>query len=446
MNVRATSSQAVASRASTQAETVEFLVVGAGVAGSCIADGLRRLGHEVVLVDRASGRPNRFRGEYLQPSAVQRLVRMGFGEALLDASFPLRRLHFRDLRSPRRGVGGETWIEYPDSTEARAIQHVDLIEGLRAIAEDTLGSDMMMGTRVEAASQGFDPDVPEVVLRSADGSTRRLRPRWILGCDGRGSLVRRWMGGAECPPTGRVAWLGKRELLAGALLEGASGLPEHVEVVRTRRNGTLWTFPLGSGLQRVYWNLPAAGGPRRAEITAGLHAVLDEARPHLGCEGGRMRDVTAAPSNPAWLGPAARGRLVLAGDALAVTSPLGGQGISCASAHVERLLQSVSDRRGAPEPFDTQSLRGYEAEARARYREVRTLNFHIYHLFYSRGPVKGLTRLVVDSWRRNPERLVRLGDLFGGTRAQPLRLREVPALMGLPTPHSRRALTERLQA
>ena len=60
----------------------DFLILGAGIAGTALAVALKKKGLQVLLIERDSSPRERFKGEFLQSYAVKQLLSLGF-----DASF-----------------------------------------------------------------------------------------------------------------------------------------------------------------------------------------------------------------------------------------------------------------------------------------------------------------------------------------------------------------------
>ena len=410
---------------------MEFLVVGAGVAGVAIATGLRALGREVLLVERDASPALRFRGEYLQPSAVAVLSALGLDSVLDGASVPISSLHFRDMETPHGTPRAETWIRYPEG-QARAIPHHALVGRLQAIAAERLGADFVRGVSLDTIRSGRDFCASPMVHIEASGSFDRwIRPRWVIACDGRDSKIRGWVGGPPCPPNGPVTVGARTELIVGGLGRSRLARTDVVEVVRTPHDGTLWLFALTPDTVRLYWNVAAGKDLKKTELHRRLGAVVQTAEAVIGPVTDRIEEVAAAPAMSGWLGPASSGRVVFAGDSVAVTTPLGGQGMTCATRHAALLLAEVERRRGKAHALDLPGVLRYDAGVRRHHREIALLNFGIYHLFYAPGRLRAPTRHVLASWAHDAGALSRIGQLFGGSAEHPLKVGEVPHLWGL---------------
>jgi 2-polyprenyl-6-methoxyphenol hydroxylase-like FAD-dependent oxidoreductase len=126
----------------------------------------------------------------------------------------------------------------------------------------------------------------------------------------------------------------------------------------------------------------------------------------------------------------------LMGDALAVTTPLGGQGMTCGLFHVEHVLNFLKNHRAANlkndwilEDLKTQ----HDQKARYIFTHFTVLNTGLYFLFFSRKPFgKKLTQHVLSNWNRDPSHVDRLAALFGGIDLDTPSVLEVMKLWGVP--------------
>jgi 2-polyprenyl-6-methoxyphenol hydroxylase-like FAD-dependent oxidoreductase len=406
------------------------LIVGGGVAGCALAVGLVRAGRRAILVERESEAGDHFRGEFMQPAAVAALTRLGFGPVVDGAgSATLDELVFIDIAAWPDRLAGSTSIRYPAGQSARGLPHQTLVRGLRDVARSVLGDDFWEGA--QATPQGDLGDgatLPDFVL-AAPGRQARVQPAWVVGCDGRSSQTRRWMQGKALTTRTTPAPLATRDLLVGAELLEPPACPGRVEVVRTPGEGTVWLFPLGADRQRVYLNIGADDAPKGAAgLTVALQQRLDRLAPLLGPMTVAPGSTRAAPAGTAWLGPPARGRALLAGDATAICTPLSGQGMSCALLHVESLMTLLGETDPVPSALGAQ----YAPLVEARFRQVQLLSLGLVHQFFSRSPaVRALSPWVMRRWNADPGLRARIGEWFGGQGGPPLRRREFIRLLGV---------------
>src|SRR4051812_41620398 len=111
--------------------TPEILVIGGSLAGCAAAVSLQQRGFDVLVVEREREVRDRFKGEYLQPLAVQTLRRLGFSELVEGPdTFRIHRLRFRDLDDDEQTILADTVIEYPEGTYAAILPQKKLVMGL----------------------------------------------------------------------------------------------------------------------------------------------------------------------------------------------------------------------------------------------------------------------------------------------------------------------------
>ena len=170
----------------------DIIIVGAGVTGCAaavaLADGQRRI---LVLEARQNHKP-RFAGELIHPTGAQVLDDLGFlptlrrhggmditGFAVVPSKDePSLRLPYHEI--PRNRPTGF------------AMEHRDLVDGMREVLRQTPGVEVRMGHKVDEILRDGSGRVCGV--RSGEHT---LRARLVLGCDGRHSKVRPLLGLSE---------------------------------------------------------------------------------------------------------------------------------------------------------------------------------------------------------------------------------------------------------
>ncbi|MFD7644654.1 rifampin monooxygenase [Kitasatospora sp. NPDC059795] len=290
---------------------IDVVVVGGGPTGLMLACELRLHGVEVVVLERLTAPTGESRGQGLHARSVEVMAQRGLLERCRAVS--------REFR-----VGGlfggvlKDWPEGMDTAHPYGLAMPQPVtERLLAERAAELGAELRRGCEVVGLAQ----DEEGVEVEAADGS--RLRARWLVGCDGGRSTVRR-LAGVAFP--GEAATV---ETLLGQM--SATEDPERVAEVVARVRRTELRFglqPEGDGQYRVV--VPADG---IAEDRAAA-PTLDDFRRQLRAVAGTDFGV----HSPRWLsrfGDATRqaeryrvGRVLLAGDAAHIHPPTGGQGLN----------------------------------------------------------------------------------------------------------------------
>ncbi|MEV6416151.1 rifampin monooxygenase [Kribbella sp. NPDC051718] len=302
----ATSEQFAAGSASGEFDVV---VVGCGPAGAVLAGELRLHGVRVVVVEKEIEPVSFVRVVGLHVRSLELMAMRGLLERLLE-------------RGRRRAAGG-----FFAAIDKPAPVGLDTAHGyllgipqpvvVQVLEEHAVG----VGAEVRrgCAVVGFEQDDDGVSVELAGGE--RLRARYLVGCDGARSTVRKVLG------VGFPGVASRNETLMGELEVGASA--EEIAGRMAEVRETYKTFniagPYGGGIYRVV--VPARGVSKEAPS-------LDDFKEQLKAIAGTDFGV----HSPRWLsrfGDATRlaeryrvGRVLLAGDAAHIHPPTGGQGLN----------------------------------------------------------------------------------------------------------------------
>jgi 2-polyprenyl-6-methoxyphenol hydroxylase-like FAD-dependent oxidoreductase len=299
------------------------LVVGAGPTGLALAAQLDALGATVRIVDRQLDRVHESRALVMLPRTLEVLRGLGVSEKLVARGNDAVRLqmHFgkKLVRTRLFDIGLED-TEYP------FLLFISQAETEAILNEHLAAHGVHVERGVELVALTAEQRQVACTLRHQDGTTEQLRVRYLVGCDGAHSSVRRLAGipfeGGSYPQT-----------FVLADLEVDGDLERDAAHSFIAAPGMLFFFPLG---RPASWrmggmrpSLPGASEPREpAEPSlAELQSIAD------AFTGGTLR-----LREPVWRTyfrlhhrQAVRyraGRVFLAGDAAHVHSPAGAQGMN----------------------------------------------------------------------------------------------------------------------
>jgi 2-polyprenyl-6-methoxyphenol hydroxylase-like FAD-dependent oxidoreductase len=235
---------------------LEVLVVGAGPTGLTLAAQLRAFGAGVRIVDRQLDRVHESRALAVQPRTLEVLRGLGIAEELIargnDAVWV-------QLHAGGRVVGIRLFGLGLDDTAYRFLLFVSQAETEQLLGDHLATGGVRVEWGVELVGFHVDPDAVTCTLGHRDGRAEQVRARYLVGCDGAHSTVRR---GAGIPFKGGAY----PQTLALADLE-ADGLDRDAAHAFAGEIGSLLFFPLGSPASwRMLAMHPAsrAGGSRHS--------------------------------------------------------------------------------------------------------------------------------------------------------------------------------------
>ncbi|MFE9680640.1 rifampin monooxygenase [Streptomyces sp. NPDC006285] len=297
---------------------IDVIVVGGGPTGLMLAAELRLQGVRVVVLDRLSEPTAESRGRGLHTRSVEMMDQRGLLDRFLAVSEKFQ-------------VGGffggimKPWPDRLDTAHPYGLSTLQPVtERLLTERALELGAEIRRGCEVIGLTQGDEADEAGeggVTVELADGT--RLRSRYLVGCDGARSVVRKLVGiGFPGEPAKVETLLGDLEL---------SEDPATVDAVVTEVRRTQLRFGAidnGDGTYRVI--VPADGVAEDRSAPPTLEEFTGRLRAVAGTDFGAH--------SPRWLsrfGDATRqaeryraGRVLLAGDAAHIHPPTGGQGLN----------------------------------------------------------------------------------------------------------------------
>ena len=298
---------------------VEVLVVGAGPTGLTLAAELAAFGVRARLIDRGLDRVHESRALAIQPRTLEVLAGLGVTDELIAGGNRAVRLR---MHVPGRVLAVPMFDLGLDDTAYPFLLFVSQAETERVLGQHLAASGVAVERGVELVGLSNAADAATATLRHRDGREEVVSARYVAGCDGGHSSVRRLAGirfeGSSYPQT---------FVLADTEADGVEPGAAHVFLSET---GMLFFFPLGTP---ATWRLlamrpPADPTPPDAPLV--LYEVQALATTYTGG--------TVRLHDPVWMTNfrlhhrAAThyraGPVFLAGDAAHVHSPAGAQGMN----------------------------------------------------------------------------------------------------------------------
>ena len=290
---------------------IDVIVAGGGPTGVMLASELRLHGVHVVVLEKEAEPTRVVRALGLHARSIEVMDQRGLLERFL-------------ARGQQYPVGGFfAGIDKP-SPDRLDTAH-GYVLGIPQPTTDRLLTEhaVEVGVEIRRGCElvGLSQDDHGVTAELADGT--QLRARYLVGCDGGRSTVRKLLGvGFPGEPSGVETLLGEMELTED---------PATVAAVVAEVRKTQLRFgvgPYGEGLYRVV--VPADGLAEDRSVPPTLDEVKQQLRAFAGTDFG--------VHSPRWLsrfGDATRlaeryrvGRVLLAGDAAHIHPPVGGQGLN----------------------------------------------------------------------------------------------------------------------
>ena len=293
---------------------LDLVVAGGGPVGLAAAIEARLAGLSVVVVEPRADAIDKACGEGLMPGALPRLARLGVD----PDGMPLRGVSYRSAtrHADHRFVGGE----------GRGVRRTVLHAALAARARE-LGVETVAGK------------VAQIEQTPTHVAAAGLQARWLFGCDGLHSRVRRELG-VELPTRRRGRRFGLRQHFAVApwtdLIEvnWSPGVEAYITPVDDDTVGVALLGRQGADFERTLAGIPA------------LAFLLDAERASELRGAGPLRQRVSRRRV---------GRVLLVGDASGYVDAITGEGLRLGFAQAQAAVAAIA--HGRPGEYDAEWTR-----------------------------------------------------------------------------------------
>lgn len=352
----------------------DLIIVGAGLAGNCLALALKDSGLNIVVVEAASHRqlhesPAGDRALALAAGTVQVLQMLGVWDGVADKSTAIKNIHISD-----RGHFGKTRLSATEQG-VEALGYViaarDLEDHLADLVEQA-GISRFYETRVVGLMSGND--AVNVSLKQQQQSLN-LTAQLLVGADGGQSTVRKLL---DIPQ--EVIEYGQTALVTTV----ESMLPhQNTAYERFTEQGPLALLPMAGKRAAVVWTREHEQA--EALMASGEAELLAELQACFGYRLGALKLVAPRRAFPLNLIRAERmisGRAVIIGNAAHQLHPVAGQGFNLGIRDVAQLADMlIKQRQLHGDPGAEELLSDYARQRCQDHDKIIGFTNHVVRIF-----------------------------------------------------------------
>ncbi|BDI05623.1 bifunctional 3-(3-hydroxy-phenyl)propionate/3-hydroxycinnamic acid hydroxylase [Sphaerotilus microaerophilus] len=361
----------------------DVLIVGAGPSGVGLANLLGKAGLSVLLIDRHPGVLQIPRAVHLDGETMRVIQSMGLAQAAMPVLRPGHSMHWVNavgetllVRLGQVGLGSQGWhndyyFHQPD---------------LEAVLRQGLARYPTVRLRERLELRGLSQDVEGVEAEAWDldlGAPLRLRARWLVGCDGARSTVRRLIDAEDFEELGDAhTWL-----VVDGVLNHPLDLPEHTvqHCDPTRPATSIYVHPL-----RRRWEIMLRPGEDAQAMTEPERIWPLLAR-WVQPSQARLERASAYVFHARVARRWQDHRVLLAGDAAHQTPPFLGQGLCAALRDIANLAWKLAQAIQQPATGEA-LLATYAPERIPHVREFIALAVQVGEVIQELDPARAAER------------------------------------------------------
>jgi len=382
--------------------THDVVIVGAGPVGLFLAIELKAAGANPLVVERLAEADGALKAAAVGAVAAEALQRRGLGPALDEA----HRATMAAMAPALKARFGSTAVKKPGGHFSAIFQidqelQRDPERHLRAVPQEALekllnarARELEIEVRRGVTLEGFEQESDAV---SAQTSAGPLRARYLVGCDGGRSKVRK-LAGFEFP--------GTEPTITGYQIAAELDAPEKLPQGWHRTAHGLIASAPGRVFTAEFRGPPP---PRDAPIA---REEVEAAIQRLSGTDVKIRSLTRATR---WTDNARQattyrlGRVLLAGDAAHVHSPFGGQGLNLGLVDAANLgFKLATAVRGGEQLLDSYTAERHPVAARVLE------NTRAQVALIRPDPLTSALRAVVSDLMKLPEGNRYFGEMLSG--------------------------------
>jgi 3-(3-hydroxy-phenyl)propionate hydroxylase len=344
-------------------EVFDVAIVGYGPTGAGLANLLGQAGLAVAVFEREAAIHPLPRAIHFDGEVMRVFQSMGLKAQVETVSRPgMKGMEFVNASGRTLLVRGGTSLNGPHGCANNHYFHQPDLEAVLRTGAERFASVHVFG-RHEVAAIEQEKDAAHLSVRNlADGSRTQFRARYVVGCDGARSLVRRLMGSPMYDLGLHQPWL-----VFDAILKRAADLPDHTVQYCDPSRPATYCHVLGN---RRRWEIMLMPGDDPATI-AQPDSVWKLVSRWIGPDDADIERAVVYTFHSVIARGWRRGRMLLAGDAAHQTPPFLGQGLCAGIRDIANLawkLELVLAGRAADTLLDT-----YETERAPHVREFIAL-------------------------------------------------------------------------